>query len=47
MIRPLLVFPVVQVNYLKVVLKKAGDSPLDLPKVGDGSYLFVDEIGAW
>ena len=45
--RPLLVFPVVQVNYLKIVLKKAGDSPLDLPKVGDGSYLFVDEIGAW
>jgi len=45
--RPLLVFPVVQVSYLKIVLKKAGDSPLDLPKVGDGSYLFVDEIGAW
>ncbi|WP_291125969.1 hypothetical protein [Flavobacterium sp. UBA6031] len=45
--RPLLVFPAVQVRYLKVVLKKAGDSPLDFPKVGGGSHLFVDEIEAW
>jgi len=28
-------------------LKKAPDSPLDFPKVGGSSTLFVDEIGAW
>jgi len=45
--RPLLTFSPVSVRFLKVVLKKAGDSPLDLPKVGGGSHLFIDEIGAW
>jgi hypothetical protein len=37
----------VRVRFLKVVLKKAPDSPLDFPKVGGSSTLFVDEIGAW
>jgi len=46
-IRPQLVFAPVQIRFLKVVLKKAADSPLDYPKVGEGSHLFVDEIGAW
>ena len=45
--RPLMIFPPVRVRFLKVVLKKAPDSPLDFPKVGGSSTLFVDEIGAW
>ena len=46
-IRPQLVFAPVQIRFLKVVLKKAAGTPLDFPKAGEGSHLFVDEIGAW
>ncbi len=45
--RPLLIFPPMQVRFLKVVLKKNPDSPLNFLKVGGSSTLFVDEIGAW
>jgi hexosaminidase len=46
-IRPQLVFAPVQIRFLKVVLKKGADSPLDIQKGGTGGYLFIDEIGAW
>jgi hexosaminidase len=45
--RPELTFPVVEVRYLKLVLKSAGACPQGRPERPEGSMIFLDEIGAW
>lgn len=46
-IRPQMEFQPVEVRYIKVVIGKTPDSPLDSPTKGGGSHLFVDEISVW
>jgi len=47
MFRPELNFPLAVVRYLKLTVKNAGICPADRPHGGNGSLLFLDEVGVW